>query len=198
MLAGVAALTLLVAANTAVPPLLFHADRWWQGLMLPAPGWAVSASDVLKVLGSGWCMVLLRVAVAVWLLVKKRYVALAAWLLGWALADVLTSILKPAIGRLRPDGSNFTSFPSGHAKTAAQVAVGMVLVLTSPRRSRALAWTLAIGWIVAIALSRTVLNEHYLSDVAAGTLLGAGSAVLAAAVVQQMRDRRASLPAPGA
>ncbi|MGZ8626713.1 MAG: phosphatase PAP2 family protein, partial [Actinomycetota bacterium] len=150
---------------------------------------------------AGWCMVTLRVAVAVWLLARKRYTALAAWLLGWALADLVTFGLKPAIGRLRPDGSNFTSFPSGHAKTAAQVAAGMVLVLTSPQRSRALAWTLAAAWIVAIAASRTVLNEHYLSDVVAGTLLGAGSAVLAAAYMQRSRRvlsaAAAGAPRPG-
>ena len=192
MLAVLAAMAVLVAADTAAPPLLFRVDAWWQGLMLPSPGWAVHASDLLKLLGSGWLMVPLRVGVAGYLLGRKRYADLAAWLLGWALADLATSLLKPGIGRLRPDGSDFSSFPSGHAKTAAQVAVGMVLVLTSPWRSRMLPWTLALAWIIAMAASRTVLNEHYLSDVVAGTLLGTGCAVLAAAGVQRARDKRAA------
>jgi len=47
-----------------------------------------------------------------------------------------------------------------------------VLVATSPWRSRAVPWALAVLWIVAMALSRTVLDEHWLSDVVAGALLG--------------------------
>ena len=52
--------------------------------------------------------------------------------------------------------------------------------------SRALA--LAVTWIVAMALEDD-LDEHWLSDVVAGTLLGAGSAVGVAALVQRRRDR---------
>jgi membrane-associated phospholipid phosphatase len=168
------ALAVLVAIDPSDPPLLGGIDRAWRARALDAPAVAVTIGRALKALGSGWGMVPVRVVVALWLLVKRRRTDLAVWLIAWVLADVATGILKPAIGRPRPDGSGSTSFPSAHAKTAAQVAVAAVLILTTPRTSaRALAWGTAGLWIVAMALSRTVLDEHWLSDVAAGTLLGA-------------------------
>jgi membrane-associated phospholipid phosphatase len=65
------------------------------------------------------------------------------------------------------------------------VAIGLVLVATSPWRSRAWAWALASAWIVAMGFSRTVLDQHWTSDVVAGALLGAGSAFLVAGLVQR-------------
>jgi undecaprenyl-diphosphatase len=130
----------------------------------------------------------LRIVVGLWLLVRRRRADLAAWLLAWAAADLLTLVLKPAVGRVRPDLADAHSFPSAHAKTAAQVAVGLVLVFTSPWRNRAIPWALAVAWIVAMALSRTVLDEHWLSDVIAGSLVGTACAVGAGAIVQLRRD----------
>jgi undecaprenyl-diphosphatase len=175
----VAALTALVAARPPDPPLLGGLDRAWRELALPAPGWAEAAGRALKVLGSSWVMVPLRLLVAAWLLARRRTRALGAWVLAWAVADVATAVLKPAVGRLRPDGSEATAFPSGHAKTAAQVAIGLALL--APRRWRAAAWALALGWVAGMALSRTVLDEHWLSDVVAGSALGAACALGATA-----------------
>lgn len=194
LLAAVAALTVLVAVDPTSPPLLARLDAWWRDVVLPPPAWAEALSRAMKVLGSGVVMVPLRLAVALWLLVRRRRVDLAAWLLAWAAADLLTVVLKPAIGRMRPDLADAHSFPSAHAKTAAQVAVGLVLVATSPWRSRAVPWALAVLWIVAMALSRTVLDEHWLSDVVAGALLGAACAIGVSAIVQL---RRRNLGAPG-
>lgn len=185
------ALTVPMVVDRSAPPLLGAIDRWWRELVQPPSSWAESASEVLRFLGSGWVMVPLRLAVAAWLLVRRRWIDLAVWLLAWAAADLVTAVLKPSIARMRPDLSHASSFPSAHAKTAAQVAIALVLVATSPWRSRALAWALAIAWIVAMGLSRTVLDEHFLSDVIAGSLLGAGCAVGVAGLAQRRRDRRA-------
>ena len=189
LLVAVAALTVLVAVDRGSPPALGELDRWWRDVALAAPSWMRSLSRALKVLGSGAVMVPFRIAVALWLLARRRRYDLASWLLAWAAADVLTFLLKPGLGRMRPDLVDAHSFPSGHAKTAAQVAVGLVLVLTSPWRSRLLPWALAVLWIVAMALSRTVLDEHWLSDVIAGALLGAACAVGVSALVVLRRDR---------
>jgi membrane-associated phospholipid phosphatase len=196
LLLGVAVLTVPVVVDRGAPPLLDGIDRWWRDFARPPSPWAESASQVLKVLGSGLVMVPLRVAVAAWLLVRRRYVDLAAWLLAWAAADLLTLAMKPTIARMRPDLSHASSFPSAHAKTAAQVAVGLVLVATSPWRRRVLPWTLAVAWIVAMGVSRTLLDEHFFSDVVTGSMLGAGCAVGVAALVQRRRDRREAR-APG-
>jgi membrane-associated phospholipid phosphatase len=183
VVAGFVGLAVLVAIDPFDPPVLGTLDRAWRDRALDAPSIAVAISRWLKALGSGWVMVPVRLVVAVWLLVKRRRSDLAVWLIAWALADVATGVLKPAIGRPHPDGAGSTSFPSAHAKTAAQVALASVLLLTRPRtRARASAWGAAAVWVVAMAASRTVLDEHWLSDVAAGSLLGAGC-VLAAVLL---------------
>lgn len=196
MLAVVTVFTVLVLTEVAHPPVLQWIDRWWRDVIEPPASWAGRLSEWFRTAGSGEFMVPVRVAVAVVLLVRRRWIDLAAWLAGWALADLVTQLLKPGLGRMRPDLSDATSFPSGHAKTAAQVAIGLVLVLTSPWRSRRWAWLAAIAWIVAMSISRTVLVEHYLSDVVAGSLLGAGCAAGAAAILQLARDRRLARTGP--
>lgn len=202
--AVVAALTALVAAGPPDPPLLGGMDRAWRELVLQAPAWAEAAGRALKALGSGWVMVPLRLLVAAWLLARRRTRELGAWVLAWAAADLATAVLKPAIGRLRPDGSEATAFPSGHAKSAAQVAIGLALL--APRRWRAAAWVLALGWVAAMALSRTVLDEHWLSDVVAGAALGAACALGAWALLSPSpspspsrapRGRGGGAPPPG-
>lgn len=193
MLAGVALLAVVVASDVASPPLLQGLDTAWRRWMLAWPAWTRRLGELLELLGSGVVMVPLRVGVAAWLAVRRRRWDLAAWVLGWLLADLLTLALKPGIGRARPTPINlehpFTSFPSAHAKTAAQVAVGLVL-LTSPWRDRRIGYALAVAWIVLMALSRTVVDHHWLSDVVAGSLLGVASAVGVAAATQRIRDGR--------
>jgi undecaprenyl-diphosphatase len=194
LLAAVLLLTLVVASDVTAPPFLQGIDDAWRRRVLAWPEWTRRLGELFELLGSGVVMVPIRVGVAAWLALRRRRWDLAAWLLAWLLADLLTFALKPAIARARPtpiDLANpFTSFPSAHAKTAAQVAIGLVLVTTSPWRDRRVAYGLAVTWIVLMALSRTVVDHHWLSDVVAGSLLGAACAVGAAAATQRVRDRR--------
>jgi undecaprenyl-diphosphatase len=196
MLVAATVLALLVALDAAAPPFLGALDDRWRALVEPPSTWAERLSEWLYVAGSGAVMVPVRIVVAVVLIVRRRWVDLTAWLAAWVLADLVTQLLKPGLGRMRPDLSDASSFPSGHAKTAAQVAVGLVLIFTSPWASRTWAWMLAVAWIVAMAVSRTVLVEHHLSDVVAGSLLGTGFALGAAALAQRARDRRLALRPP--
>lgn len=195
LLATVAALTVVVAANTITPPFLQGLDDGWRRPVLSWPDWTRSLGDLFEQVGAGVVMVPLRIVVAAWLGVRGRRWDLAAWLLGWLMADLLTALLKPGLARERPtpiDPDNpFTSFPSAHAKTAAQVAIGLVLVLTHPRGRRRWWYAIALAWAVLMSLSRTVLDHHWLSDVAAGSMLGAGCMLLVAATVQTVRARRA-------
>ena len=194
MLVVVVLLAVVVASNVGSPPLLQGIDDAWRRRVLAWPAWTRSLGELLQTLGSGVVMVLLRVGVAVWLTVRRRRWDLAAWLLAWGLADLITFALKPGIARARPTPIDlqdpFTSFPSAHAKTAAQVAVGLVLVATSPWRDRRVAYGFAVAWVVLMSLSRTVVDHHWLSDVIAGSLLGAACAVGVAAASQHVRDRR--------
>jgi membrane-associated phospholipid phosphatase len=195
MLGAVALVAAVLALDVARPPLLLSIDEAWRRQVLAWPSITRRLGDLLEQAGAGVVMVPLRVVVAGWLAVRRRRWDLAAWLLGWALADTLTALLKPGLARERPTATDpenpFTSFPSAHAKTAAQVATGLVLVATSPWRARRLWYALAATWIVLMAMSRTVVDHHWLSDVVAGSLLGAGAALLGASMVQLVRDRRA-------
>ena len=195
MLAAVVMLASVVASDVVSPPFLQGLDESWRLHVLAWPPWTRRLGELLQLIGAGAGMVPLRIAVAAWLAFARRRWDLAAWLLAWLVADLATAALKPGLGRERPTptdpGNPFTSFPSAHAKTAAQVAIGLVLVATSPWGRCRLAFVLAAAWIALMALSRTVVDHHWLSDVAAGSLLGAACAVGNAAIVQRMRDRRA-------
>jgi membrane-associated phospholipid phosphatase len=202
MLGAVALLAVIVALDVGRPAFLQCIDDAWRRQVLTWPHVARQIGDLFEQAGAGIVMVPVRLVVAAWLVVRRRRWDLAAWLLGWAFADLLTAVLKPGLARERPAATDpenpFTSFPSAHAKTAAQVAVGLVLVATSPWRSRRAWYGLAVVWTLAMALSRTVVDHHWLSDVVTGSLLGAGAAVLAAATVRAVRDRRAPQPSPRA
>jgi hypothetical protein len=82
------------------------------------------------------------------------------------LTEVLVEPIKFATGRLRPDGSDHQSFPSGHA--AITFATATVI-------ERHLGWKKSLlGYTIAsyVAASRLHDNRHYLSDVIFGAAVG--------------------------
>ncbi|MGL4993235.1 MAG: phosphatase PAP2 family protein [Bacteroidales bacterium] len=101
-----------------------------------------------------------------------------------ALMVGVTQVMKYSINRERPydrypgyivarSHSDSPSFPSGHTSMAAVTA--MSLCLEYPK------WyiiTPATLWALSVGYSRMYLGVHYPSDVAAGLLVGAGSALL--------------------
>ena len=82
------------------------------------------------------------------------------------LSEILVQPIKFASHRLRPDGSNHQSFPSGHA--AVTFAAATVI-------ERHLGWRKSVlGYAIAsyVAMSRIHDNRHYLSDVIFGAAVG--------------------------
>jgi undecaprenyl-diphosphatase len=159
-------------------------------------------AQFLNVLGGGLVTIPLRIGVSVWLIVRTRWRALAAWLLTWAVAELVLAGAKPFFHRGRPPDPLAEvvgfSFPSGHAVAGAATAVALVLVLLppGPKRRR---WELAaVAFAFVMALSRVYLQAHWFSDVVAGVLLGAGVALGSAGLVTEIRDvalrRRARAP----
>ena len=87
-------------------------------------------------------------------------------------------LLKVTVGRARPEDmlvqSDPGSFPSGHTANAATTAVALGFIFFP----RIWVWVAGSAYAVAMALSRTYLGAHWLSDTIGGLLLGAGVAVL--------------------
>ena len=95
---------------------------------------------------------------------------------------LITVVGKAVVGRSRPPLADAVppyesspSFPSGHALNSTVIA-GMVAYLLLRRLSsllaRALVIAAALGWAIAIGLSRVFLGHHWLTDVMFGWLVG--------------------------
>ena len=158
----------------------------------------VWVARALAFAGSVWVNWPVRVVVMVLLAVRRRWLQLAAFALAVATSEVMIGTMKALYERPRPVGGLYAthsfSFPSGHAIAGAVTAVGIVIVLLppGPRRWR---WEVQAGLFAGLmALSRTYLAVHWLSDVVAGTLLGVTLAVGWPAVLQELRERRARAP----
>jgi membrane-associated phospholipid phosphatase len=154
-------------------------------------GAATLVAKGLNLIGSGIITVPLRILVAIYLLVRKRRRALAAWIVTWIVAEVGLTVAKAWFMRARPLNPLVVptgfSFPSGHAVATASIAVALVLV-TLPAGPRRRKWEfVAAGFAFIMALSRVYLAAHWFSDVVAGTLLGTGVALGAAALVTEAR-----------
>lgn len=103
------------------------------------------------------------------------------------MTTALTTGLKYAVQRERPDGSNSHSFPSGHASMTFATATVI---------ERHLGWRAsALGYTVAsyVAASRLHDNRHYLSDVVFGAAIGA---IGGRTVTQHGRQTWTLVPAP--
>lgn len=138
--------------------------------------------DVLTDLGAALAVFTLMALIGVYHAVKRSDVGPLAYLavVGFGVG-VVNNLLKLLIGRDRPAiaqlaDSAGSSFPSGHTAVAAACWAAIALVVTRGHWSHArrLAAAGAIGVAVVVAATRVLLGVHWLSDVAAGLLVGWG------------------------
>ena len=123
-------------------------------------------------------LVVLFVAVNCW--VKQQRYIIVGLLIATLGSTAFTSLLKYLFQRERPANSLLVvqtySFPSGHATTA-MALYGFIAYLlirfNQDFAQKIRIFTIAILFILLIGLSRVVLNQHYLSDVLGGYLVGA-------------------------
>ena len=155
----------------------------------------VWVAKALAFAGSVWVNWPIRVLVIVLLCVRRRWLQLSAFVLAVVTSEALIGTMKALYERPRPPAgllaTHSWSFPSGHAVAGAVTAVGIVIVLLppGPRRWR---WEIQAAVFAALmALSRTYLGVHWLSDVVGGALLGVTIAVGWPALLQELRQRRA-------
>jgi membrane-associated phospholipid phosphatase len=145
-----------------------------------ASAWSHDALTLVTQLGETWLVVLVAIVVAAVELARTRSRWVAPFLLAVILGDkLLTEAVKQLIDRARPEFEAVAatlgpSFPSGHTSTAAASWAAFALVAGRwwGRRAWPALAGAAVGIAVAVALSRVLLNVHWLTDVLGGLALG--------------------------
>lgn len=172
-------------------------DIWWNRQM---GDWrtdvTVGVAHVFNEIGGGWIATLLvPVLIAAALVLARRRRAAVFALATFVISAGLVQVLKTLFGRARPEDmlvlSDHGSFPSGHTANAATIAAVVVLLFPA-------VWTLIVAavWTVAMALSRTMLSVHWLSDTFGGALVGIAAALLVAAVLLPWVQQQSRPAAP--
>lgn len=189
--AGVALLLALgLGVLVVLRPLEVDAEWMEDVLEIRSGGWEVAAL-VLDFLGGGWFAIfVVPIGVAIVFLLIRRPWAALTFIVGSAASSALVQLLKGLFGRARPEEIllplDAGAFPSGHTANAATIAVLLALLLHR-------AWILIPGvvYVILMALSRTYLGAHWVTDTVGGMLIGTGMAVLAWAVFgRRIRDER--------
>ena len=187
----------VVLVQVATGTGLAHVDEpvlaWFVAHRTPAATHALTV--VTELFGAVWLPVLVGLGCLAWWWRSHdwwRPLLLAAALGAQA---VLALVLKAVIARPRPPeltqsvpGAVVThSFPSGHTMAAATLATALVCLLGVARGRPAAWWWVASSGAVAVtalvALSRTYLGYHFVTDVVAGAALGFAVGVLALVLV---------------
>ena len=202
--AGVVAVTAAVFALVADHGMLTGIQRLddaWLRLMISGRTPSLTAiAKVFNVLGLVYVTLPVRIVLAGYLALRRRWWHLAAFAAAIVLSEVLIGSLKGIYDRTRPPGSlvatSGASFPSGHAIAASVTVVAAVIALVPAGRRRVLWGAVAVAFSIVMGLSRAYLAAHWLSDATAGILLGTSCALLTALVADQFQRRRNREPRP--
>ncbi|MDE0546078.1 phosphatase PAP2 family protein [Microbacterium sp. C7(2022)] len=161
----------------------FEVDVWWNAWLLDwESAFMLAFSQTMNFIGGGWFSVFVVPLVgALALVLDKRRWAAVYLLASLAASALMVQLLKHLFARGRPEEililSDFGSYPSGHVANAATLAV--VALVIYPR-----VWVFIVGavWVVLMAISRTYLHAHWLSDTLGGACIGGGVALLVGAM----------------
>jgi len=158
----------------------------------------VAVRDVTA-LGSGVILGFVTLVTVVFLLIRSDYRTAVILTAAVAGGGILSSLLKDAFERPRPDlvplemQVTTLSFPSGHAMASAATYLALAALLAEEERSRMLSvfWVaVALFLTVAIGFSRVYLGVHWPTDVLAGWAGGAAWALLVWGVARWLRVRQ--------
>lgn len=164
---------------------IFLLDRHIASVMQALPiAVKLIAKELSQVIDPATVLVLVPLSL---LFIKKSqllYFRITSLIVSIAVAVALVYCLKGIFTRTRPDlflngglyrfftfhfSTSYYSFPSSHAASAGALSCGIALIFPKYKKT----------WIVLgaiFAMTRVVLNQHFLSDVIAGYTLGAFSA----------------------
>ena len=174
-------LAYLVRTNSDLNAVDRSAAKWGERHASP---FSTHALDAVTQLGSIYPVVVaLCIALAAIETLRRR----SRWIVPFIVAavggeEILQTVIKQLVDRARPVFFNPAaatlgpSFPSGHSTTAAAfyAAAALLLGRRRPRVARAALTGAAVGIAVAVATSRVLLDDHWLTDVIGGLALGLG------------------------
>lgn len=145
----------------------------------------IAVADVFARLGGGIGSVLVTGAIAVLLLRRRGLRVGLIFVVVALLSEGNVNLMKAVDLRPRPGGGlwgGIGSFPSGHTAFAAVLATTLGMLFY-----RAAVWVGGFLFVVVMALTRTVLDAHWLTDTLGGAACGAALAVLVWSLVLPSR-----------
>jgi membrane-associated phospholipid phosphatase len=153
--------------------------------------WLVSVAEWFHVVGAAPVAVPIALVVGVGLLVARKWDLALAWVAIVGGAQISSTVTKLLVDRPRPLDAlvheSTAAYPSGHATVSgAAMAIGLAVLLGFiwPRRYNLFLW-IGVVYAVLMALSRTYLRVHWLTDVVGGLALGCAFVLVVAVLVQQ-------------
>jgi len=212
ILGGFLKLTLEVFEDSRVATLDDAIMNW---VVAHRSGMLNRAAVDLTALGSATLVALFAVGALYVLVVVGDLRGALHLLLALVGSTLMIAGLKGFLARPRPLGHRLVeaggySYPSGHAVSAAVLYVTLALVGSRHFKGpvyRHMLVALAAATTLLVAASRVYLGVHHPTDVASGTALGAGWAVLLASLfayadermsrLRARREERAAPPPPG-
>lgn len=136
----------------------------------------VDVAEVLAAVGGSPGSVVVAVAVALLILWRRGVRAALAFVGAAVLSQLNVTLMKLVDLRPGPSGHLFEglgSFPSGHTANAAVLAVTAGVLL-----HRRPVWAAGAGYVALMAVGRTLIGAHWLTDTIGGAFCGAGAALV--------------------
>jgi membrane-associated phospholipid phosphatase len=174
---AIGSLLVMVQHNAGLAHYDLSAARWGAGHA--TPGSTRFLRDV-SLLGGTPVMIAVALAVTIEETIRTRRGAVLGFVLlviGGEL--ILQTVTKLIVDRARPDihrltGFSGSSFPSGHATTAAATFAAVAFLIGRRRSHRTKAFLPggAAAIAVGVATTRVLLGVHWLTDVLAGLAMG--------------------------
>jgi len=164
------------------------------------PRWLVNVARDLTALGSGAVITLVSLGVAGFLALRRKWSALALVVASIAGGAIMSTLLKRAFDRTRPDLSlhltevTSLSFPSGHSMLAAVTyfTLGALLARTTADSGiKAYFLTSAALLALIVGATRIYLGVHFPSDVLAGWCAGITWALLCSLIARWLQRKGA-------